>query len=386
MFPGKVGDRATVQQGLPSLLTEMVKADITTPPRIAAFLATIAHESEFLYNAPQRNATSVFKGRGYIQLTGSGNYSSAGKYLGVDLLGHPDVALELEWSAKIARWYWTVNRRCNDFADALDMGRINAAIGYPVNDGKEDRARCEAFTRALRYLTGTVPVGMTTTRPNQAPSWTGTDRLAQWPVDGYLVNNNVHNPAEAGAQSIHVYGPRCWYVEADHSRTDVRPGSIKSYPDTQRNFDRAIDSFSTLTSTFSMTNPPVGEWNAAYDIWINGFGSKSTAEVMIWTDHRYPASIPPKNATEHTKVTFDGQSFTAWWRESHPGGRYIALVMDTKTATGSVDLLKVLRWLVSKGWVKGSDKVSAVEYGVEIANTGGGPQTFRLNDFTLTAD
>lgn len=134
-----------------------------------------------------------------------------------------------------------------------------------------------------------------------------------------------------------------------------------------------------------MTNPAVGEWNASYDIWVNGFGKGSTAEVMIWTDHRYPARIPPSNATESVQVTIDGRVFTAWRRPAHPGGSYIALAMNTKSPAGKLDVLAVLRWLVGKGWLKSTDKIAAVEYGVEIANTPvGKPQTFRLNDFTLS--
>jgi hypothetical protein len=58
--------------------------------------------------------------------------------------------------------------------------------------------------------------------------------------------------------------------------------------------------------------------------------------------------------------------------------------MNTKTPAGTLDLLAVFRWLVGKGWLKATDKVAAIEYGVEIANTAGGPQTFRLNNYTLT--
>lgn len=165
MFPGRVSsDTATVQAGLPSLLAEMKTAGITTPARIAAFLTTIAHESRFLYNITAAGDTRVYAGRGFIQLTGSANYVSAGKHLGIDLDTDPEMALSLDWSAKIARWYWTVARHCNELADKLQMGKINAAIGYPVGDGREDTARCASFENALLYLTGSVPAGITTTR------------------------------------------------------------------------------------------------------------------------------------------------------------------------------------------------------------------------------
>jgi len=218
--------------------------------------------------------------------------------------------------------------------------------------------------------------------------FTTSEKLGQFSVDGYLVNNNVHNAAEAGTQTLYAYGPDSWYVLADHSRTDVRPGSVKSYPDTQRNFtNRSIDSFSKITAAYDMSNPAVGEWNAAFDIWIGGIGSRSTAEVMVWTDHRYPASIPPGNALETKTVTIDGQPYKAWRRKNGNGGDYIALVMDPKRPAGTVDLLKVFKWLVSVGWLKSTDLVAAIEYGVEISNTpAGSPQTFRLNNYQLTAE
>lgn len=167
--PGKIRDEKVVAAGLASLNREMVKAKITTPRRIAAFLSTLAVESEFEYSILQGGSnipTGIEKGytgRGYIQLTGSANYTAAGKHLGIDLLGHPELAQSIEWSAKIATWYWTVNRpSTNAYADALRMGKVNAMIGFPTGPG--DTVRCRMFAEALRVLTGSVPDGITCTR------------------------------------------------------------------------------------------------------------------------------------------------------------------------------------------------------------------------------
>ncbi|GAA5155417.1 hypothetical protein GCM10023340_40640 [Nocardioides marinquilinus] len=163
MFPGKVADQATVETGLPSLNAEMVAAGITTAPRQAAFLATLANESTFRYNAVQAGG-ATYTGRGYIQLTGDFNYSDAGDYLGIDLLGNPGLASSLDHSAPIARWYWTVARDINPLADALDMGAVDDAIGY-ATDPDEDVERCDDFKAALAYLTGSVPSGVNCVRP-----------------------------------------------------------------------------------------------------------------------------------------------------------------------------------------------------------------------------
>lgn len=216
--------------------------------------------------------------------------------------------------------------------------------------------------------------------------WSTTENLGQWATDGWLVNNNVWNAAEAGTQEIRAYSPHSWEVDANHSRTGVRPGSIKSYPDTQYNFtNRTIDSFTEITTSWSMTSPPVGEWNECFDIWIGGIGSKCTAELMLWTNHRYNGVLPPKNATESVRLTIDDRDFIAWRRPLNAGDSrwYIALAMVPMQAEGKLDLLKVFRALVARGWLKGTDKVAAIEYGIEIANTAGEEQTFRLNDYQL---
>lgn len=162
MFGSRIVNPALVNQGLPSLNQAMRDAQINTPRRKAAFLATLVHESRLEYNIREIGDTRLYGGRGYIQLTGDFNYGPAGRYFGINLLGNPELARSLQWSAPIARWYWTVARNINPFADALNMGKVNAAIGYPA--GAEDGRRCDSFKNALRYLTGSVPSGIICTR------------------------------------------------------------------------------------------------------------------------------------------------------------------------------------------------------------------------------
>ena len=163
MFGSRIANPSIVQTGLPSLNQAMRDANINTPYRKAAFLATLVHESRLEYNIREIGDTRPYGGRGFIQLTGDFNYGPAGQYFGIDLLGNPDLAMSLQWSAPIARWYWTVARNINPYADALDMGRVNAAIGYPA--GTEDQRRCDSFKNAIRYFTGSVPSGIICTRP-----------------------------------------------------------------------------------------------------------------------------------------------------------------------------------------------------------------------------
>ncbi|MFJ9392619.1 glycoside hydrolase family 19 protein [Nocardioides sp. NPDC101246] len=168
MFGDRVGDRKTVETGLPTLNRAMSDARITTPYRQAAYLTTLAHESSFHHDAKGRDKRK-YAGRGYIQLTGEANYTDAGAYLGIDLRRRPELARSLDHSAPISRWYWTVARDINPLADVLDMGAVNAAIGYPYNK-EEDTERCRDFKAALKHLNGSVPKGIDCTRPKKASS------------------------------------------------------------------------------------------------------------------------------------------------------------------------------------------------------------------------
>jgi predicted chitinase len=151
---GFIAEEGTVEEGLASLNAAMDEGEINNPARIAAFLATLRNESGFRYNAGEGGQTARYRGRGYIQLTADFNYRAAGDYLGYDLLGDPDAAASLEYSADIARWYWTVARtNTNALADDLNMGGVDRNIGYAPNT-REDAERCNDFQAALRYFNG----------------------------------------------------------------------------------------------------------------------------------------------------------------------------------------------------------------------------------------
>ncbi|HEY4583077.1 MAG TPA: glycoside hydrolase family 19 protein [Lysobacter sp.] len=158
----------------PHLERAMQRFGITTGKRAALFLAQIGHESLGLarleenlnYSAarllevfdkhfdartaaayarqPARIANRVYanrmgngdeasgdgfryRGRCPTQLTGRDNYARYGNMIGVDLVGHPDRALEVEIGAQVSAAYW---RDCglNALADAGDVLSISRRI------------------------------------------------------------------------------------------------------------------------------------------------------------------------------------------------------------------------------------------------------------------
>ena len=153
----------------PHLNRAMAEAGIDSPARKAAFIAQVAHESGgFKYNEEiasgrdyegrrdlgntQPGDGQRFKGRGYIQLTGRANYAAAGKALGLDLVGHPELAARPENAARVAAWYWN-SRGLNGLADRGDFDGITKRINGGFN-GKADRD--QYFGRAQRVLKDSV--------------------------------------------------------------------------------------------------------------------------------------------------------------------------------------------------------------------------------------
>lgn len=81
-----------------------------------------------------------FRGRGIFQLTGRHNYADAGQALGLDLIASPgDVAKPLT-AALTAGWFWHVNK-CNLLADASNWDAITRAVNGPAMLHRADRAQ-----------------------------------------------------------------------------------------------------------------------------------------------------------------------------------------------------------------------------------------------------
>ena len=76
-----------------------------------------------------------YRGRGFIQLTGRANYRHYGEALGVDLVHHPELALQPEIAARVLACYF----KENDVNVACDNGKweearrlVNGGLnGYP---------------------------------------------------------------------------------------------------------------------------------------------------------------------------------------------------------------------------------------------------------------
>ncbi len=152
----------------PHLMPMLLKAQITSPQRIAHFLAQIGHESgELRYTEEIANGSAYegrkdlgninqgdgakFKGRGLIQITGRTNYISYGDARGTDYVtGNTgkQIATDPRLAIDVACWFWN-QRKLNGYADTDNINKITRLINGGTN-GLADRV--QKLERAKFFL------------------------------------------------------------------------------------------------------------------------------------------------------------------------------------------------------------------------------------------
>ena len=173
------GDRA-------ALVPEMRKAGITTRPRIAAFLANVAQETDRLKTLEEYGDERYFRsflgdewryhGRGYLMNTWRAAYANLSRVLGVDLVKNPDLLSERkDLAARAATWFWETNN-INKYADAGDFEAVCSLINRgevrpkgPINGYDMRRHFHQRALAALpaKPQEGTVPDDPKTKTPKE---------------------------------------------------------------------------------------------------------------------------------------------------------------------------------------------------------------------------
>jgi len=88
------------------------------------------------------NHGSMYKGRGYIQLTGRTNYSAFDKFVEEDILTNPEL-VSTKYPMLSAAWFWD-SSKLNDIADTGSTDIVVTKITKLVNGGThglEDRLK-----------------------------------------------------------------------------------------------------------------------------------------------------------------------------------------------------------------------------------------------------
>lgn len=140
---------------------------ISTPLRMAHYLAQIAHESgELRYTKEiasgaayegrkelgntQKGDGVRFKGRGLIQITGRTNYEAYKRYCGFDVVNNPQL-LELPLGAvRSSMWFFSVYENLLRLADKNDITAITKKINGGLNGFESRKTYLKRAKKALK--------------------------------------------------------------------------------------------------------------------------------------------------------------------------------------------------------------------------------------------
>jgi hypothetical protein len=224
---------------------------------------------------------------------------------------------------------------------------------------------------ALTSIVTCVTISITAAAIPDKPRWESSAPHGTWNSGGFVINNNVWNRG-AGPQRIWADSYRHWGVRSTQRLGNLR---VKAFPCVQKLFHAApVSSFRTIFNGFAESMPALTARRgaeAADDVWLN----HRRLEVMIWVEDH--GQTPSGSIIGHAKIF--GQHFAVW----HRGADYTFALNHNETR-GVTHILAALHWLIRHGYLSRGATISQVNFGWEIAYTGGVPKHFTISKYWLT--
>jgi hypothetical protein len=232
----------------------------------------------------------------------------------------------------------------------------------PVSPGTESPGGPECVTSAAKGSCG----------PYRYPSITHSDG------SNTTVGQDVWNPINGWAQTLHATSPGNWHVVANMPTGNT---AVVSFPNVGETYSEdKLTSFSSILSAFTEDMNATGATSAwaAYDIWLNNWNN----EVMIQHDF---ANNGPCDAA--ATATFGGSNGVPVqkWDLCTFGSELVWKLTGGNEQTGSIDILAMLNWLAGHGYLPRASGLTDISYGWEICSTGSQNETFTLSRFTIRA-
>jgi hypothetical protein len=237
-----------------------------------------------------------------------------------------------------------------------------------------------SFTLNGTACTGTVspsPTPAPTSTPTPTPTSSGSlyqssDQWAQYTIGAYTIYNDEWGSGH-NTQTLWVNSATNWGVFSTQPSTS----GVKSYANISKSVGVALNSLSSATSTFNESNPSGGNWESAYDIWLNGSG----IEVMAWTD--VSGNVGPLGSSVGT-VSLDGNTWTLYAGNNGTNPTY-SFVRTANETSGTVNILDLLKYLENTKGYFSNPTLSTIQYGWEISGTNNVQENFTINNYSASA-
>lgn len=205
-------------------------------------------------------------------------------------------------------------------------------------------------------------------------SWCGSSGGFHQYTGFDLYNNEWNTAGNPAPDKICGNSPSDWEVISNQRANNT---AVLTYPSVQRNYSPnvTISSMSKLTSTYAenMHATSGTDAEAAYDLWT----TNNANEVMFWVDNHGQTPAGSQVAT----VSFGGLTW-----HLYVDGPTDSFVLDHNAESGTVDLLAGLQYLENHGgYLPQSAQLQQASFGWEICTTGGIPEAFNMDAYTLAS-
>jgi hypothetical protein len=205
----------------------------------------------------------------------------------------------------------------------------------------------------------------------QAAVYESSAQYASYSTGGYTIYNDEYGSGY-GSQTLWVDSASNWGVYSTQPATS----GVKSYPNDSKSIGTALNSLSSVSSSFNESNPSSGNWESAYDIWLD----TSSYEVMVWT--YVSGDVSPLGSVVGT-VTLAGSTWTLYAGSNGSNPTY-SFVRSGNETSGTINLLDLLQYLENTKGYFSDPTLSTVQYGWEITSTNDTQEDFTINSYSVT--
>ena len=208
--------------------------------------------------------------------------------------------------------------------------------------------------------------------PAQAATCTTSAQYGSCTSGSYTIYNDEWGSGH-GSQTLWENSYSNWGVYSTQPSTS----GVKAYPNASLPVGKAINSLANATSSFNVTVPSSGNFEAAYDIWLNS----SSYEIMVWVDK--VGNVGPLGSSIGN-LTIDSNTWTVYVGNNGSNPVY-SFVRTSNESSGSVNILDLLKWMEnSKGYFS-NPTLSTIQFGFEISGTGNVQEDFTANSYSASA-
>lgn len=196
-------------------------------------------------------------------------------------------------------------------------------------------------------------------------------------------SNDIRNNewgCPCGPQEIWADSGTHWGVYSKQAKGNT---AVLSYPDNQVLEYQPISSEPILQGWYNLSQPAKGDFEAAYDIWVQDNGQSedwsNDTEVMVWVDNH--GQTPAGNVVTHGSIY--GKRFALWSTGGKDQSNVTYSLVFANSAKGVTHLAAIFAWLKDNGWISQNAADLDVEFGWEICSTNGVYENFDMKSFAL---